>query len=181
MLFVPGVGTGLRSSPTASCRACISIRTTALQRTGCWDISPLPDLSQICTSLCIVVHAHALLLCSHWCVYMCVLWCVHTVATNARMQISDLKASRVSVCGLSVSLSHVHSCVSGCLVLAGVSFAWMCLGLPVMCLLQESGPCDSACRPGVSRQMLIRVGWVRWMCGTQHCLCSFTCVHWVCG
>lgn len=120
------------------------------------------------------------------CVHVCAVWCVRTVARmhvceNFCLSQISPKAPPASVCGLSVSLSHVHSCVSGCLVLAGVSFAWMCLGLPVMCVLQGSGPCDSTCCPGVSRQMLIPVGWVRWMCGTQHWLRWFTCVHWVCG
>lgn len=97
------------------------------------------------------------------CVHVCAVWCVRTVARmhvceNFCLSQISPKAPPASVCGLSVSLSHVHSCISGCLVLAGVSFAWMCLGLPVMCVLQGSGPCDSTCCPGVSRQMLIPVG-----------------------
>lgn len=84
------------------------------------------------------------------CVHVCAVWCVRTVARmhvceNFCLSQISPKAPPASVCGLSVSLSHVHSCVSGCLVLAGVSFAWMCLGLPVMCVLQGSGPCDSTC------------------------------------
>lgn len=68
-------------------------------------------------------------------------------------------APRVAVCGLS-NLSSIRSGVSGWFVLAGMASAWVCLGLPVIRVLQGRGPCD----PGpVAQVHPIHVGRVRWV------------------
>lgn len=63
-------GTVLRSSRRAP--AFLSEPLPFLQRTGCWDLSPLQDPSQVCTFLCFVVHVPTLCVHSDVCTVVCV-------------------------------------------------------------------------------------------------------------